>query len=509
MQSNGDKQDDLELSPAQAASRRFLFKNRAPLFATALVLAFAFYAAGLPSNPPGFYLDESSIAYNAYTISQTGADEFGNRWPLYFRAFGEYKNPVYVYLLAALFKLVGPGILAARLLSATLGFAAALMLGLLGLRISGNRVVGIILAITALLTPWLFELSRLVFEVALFPLVLILFLLLLHRAHTRAKWTVADSILIAMALALITYAYSIGRLLGPLLAIGLLFFANQKRWLNIIQTLLAYAVTLLPLFLFNLHNPGALTSRFYSLSYIRSTNTILEMASAFISHYLGNLSLWSLLVRGDPNPRHHVQGMGSILLPVMMLAITGAALILARYWRDCWWRFVLYGLAMSVIPASLTNDRFHSLRLAALPVFILLITVPAVTWLLANSKKHAIYKKTLIVLISFTFIQAGVFQWQFHRKGPERKSAFDVTFLEVFDAATATATGPVYLIDKTYAHARWYGVLANMDTSQFIRVDAKDRLPKDALVIGKKKPKQEHLVLRKDGRFRLYIISQE
>src|SRR5437660_3583859 len=108
-------------------------------------------------NPAGFFVDESSIAYNAYTISQSGRDEFGNSWPLYFRAFGDYKNPVYIYLLAGLFKLTGPNILTARLLSAFAGVIAALLLGLLAARVSGSREAGIVVAGSALLTPWLFE----------------------------------------------------------------------------------------------------------------------------------------------------------------------------------------------------------------------------------------------------------------------------------------------------------------------------------------------------------------
>jgi hypothetical protein len=34
-----------------------------------------------PSNPPGFVRDEASIAYNAYTISQTGRDQDGGLLP--------------------------------------------------------------------------------------------------------------------------------------------------------------------------------------------------------------------------------------------------------------------------------------------------------------------------------------------------------------------------------------------------------------------------------------------
>nr|MDQ3747153.1 hypothetical protein [Acidobacteriota bacterium] len=95
------------------------------LAAAACALALALYSRDVPANPPGFYIDESSIAYNAETIAQTGADEYGTPWPLFFRAFGDYKNPTYVYLLAAVFRLTGPSVAVARLFSATLGAAAA------------------------------------------------------------------------------------------------------------------------------------------------------------------------------------------------------------------------------------------------------------------------------------------------------------------------------------------------------------------------------------------------
>src|SRR3954451_5299397 len=100
------------------------------LAAIALIAAALFFVR-ITRNPPGFYIDESSIAYNAHTIAQTGADENGARWPLYFRAFGDYKNPVYIYALAALFRFTGPSMLGARALSATFILLAALTFGLL------------------------------------------------------------------------------------------------------------------------------------------------------------------------------------------------------------------------------------------------------------------------------------------------------------------------------------------------------------------------------------------
>src|ERR1043166_5012720 len=146
------------------------------------------YTRSLTTNPAGFYIDESSIAYNAHSIAQTGHDEHGEAWPLYFRAFGDYKNPVYIYLLAGIFKLTGPSILAARLLSALLGFAAALLIGLLAWQITKRRAVALALTMTALLTPWLFELGRVVVEVSLYPLLVAALLLLVHRVSKKEKW---------------------------------------------------------------------------------------------------------------------------------------------------------------------------------------------------------------------------------------------------------------------------------------------------------------------------------
>src|SRR5262245_3071212 len=111
------------------------------LFLVILVGGVFLYTRALTTNPSGFYIDESSIAYNAHLISQTGHDEHGESWPLYFRAFGDYKNPVYVYFLAAIFSVTGPSILVARLLSAIAGFAAALLIGLLAWRITKRQTV--------------------------------------------------------------------------------------------------------------------------------------------------------------------------------------------------------------------------------------------------------------------------------------------------------------------------------------------------------------------------------
>jgi hypothetical protein len=502
----------------------------------AIALLYALYTAGISKNPPGFYLDESSIAYNAYLLGQTGVSEAGVAWPLYIRSytglFSVYTNPTYIYLLAAVYAFAPPGILAARLLSASVGFGAALLLGVLAWRISQSRTIGLIVALSAMLTPWLFEISRLVFEVALYPLTLVLFLLALHRAQARARWSWTDSALLALSLGLVNYTYTIGRLFAPLLALGLLIFAtNRGRLVDVIKTWLLFGAALLPLLVFNRRHPGVLTERFYLISYIKPQTTWGEIIPAFISHYIDNLSLSSLLLVGDTNPRHHVAGMGSFLAATFILALIGLYLVIKYHWREPWWRFILYGLLLSPVPASLTLDQFHTLRMIPYPIFLFVLTVPALRRLLGGARRRPApppkktrkrkiepqrepaeagllffaHRKALTALLALTLQQGLYFQYQFHRDGAARGAAFDAGYHELYREALAQrpTARPIYLVDgmwgPAYIHAFWYATVEGRGTSDFIHLDYGQRPPPGALVISsEEKCMNCQLILRRD-----------
>ncbi|HYP52311.1 MAG TPA: glycosyltransferase family 39 protein, partial [Pyrinomonadaceae bacterium] len=318
--------DETQETRAVLARRRL----RTTLLLAAAALLLVIYFSGIPENPPGFFVDEASIAYNAHAIARGGADEHGERWPLYFRAFGEYKSPVLVYVLAAVFKLTGPSVFAARLLSALAGLLAAALLGLVAARSTRDRAAGFVVFASALLTPWLFELSRLVFEVALLPAALALFLLILHDASTRDDWTWTRAAALGASLGLVTYVYSGGRLLAPLFALGLLLFATRRRWRGVLRAWAAYAVALLPLAAFGARYPGALGERFKYVTFVTPESTYADIAARFVKNYAGSFSLWSWLVEGDPEPRHHVAGMGSLLAATVLLAAVGLVFVARR-----------------------------------------------------------------------------------------------------------------------------------------------------------------------------------
>lgn len=492
--------------------RRYRFQF---LFVIVLVCGATLYAYRVTRSPAGFFIDESSVAFNAYTISQNGQDEFGNSWPLFFRAFGDYKNPVQIYLLAALFKLTGPSILTARMVGAVAGVVTALLLGLLGVRISRRRDVGLLIATSALLTPWLFELSRVAFEVSLYPLAVTLFLLSVQRAAAKAKWTWVDVGSLVSTLLLLTYTYSIGRLLAPLLALGLGIFATRARWSGILRTWAIFILTLGPMIIFQHRHAEALTGRFKMLSYIKPESSVIEIGREFIKHYLANLNPWRLLVTGDPNiyRASHIAGQPAILAATMLLAVMGGWLVFHRSADSTWWRFIIYALAVAIVPASLTVDDFHMLRLAPIPVLFLVLAIPAFAWLCDLSERRREIRLALVLVILVTLLQGALFQYQYHTATatPQRRHLFDVDYPQkIFDSAIANGTRPIFLagpVTAPYIQAYWYGTLKGIPSSEFVRLEPGDSPPANALVITTEERCAPPQLLAQADPYRLYIAN--
>lgn len=466
------------------------------------------YFKDVGNNPVGFFVDEASIAYNAHTISQHGRDEYGLFFPLYFRAFGEYKSPIYVYALAAVFWFTGPSIFASRLLSAVAGLTVAILLGFLGARLTDRRIVGFLVFISAALTPWFFEISRLVFEVSLLPCLLALFLLVLHRASKNEQWPWHIAAVLGPLLGLMFYTYSVGRLLAPFFALGLVFFLTRRRWRGVVLTLAVFGLTLLPFAVFTLRHPGALGERLKHVTFVKPEHTRAEILGRFVKNYARNFSPRSWLLFGDPEPRHHLPGMGSLLVGVVILAALGIVVVLVWHRAEAWWRFVLFGLAVSPIPASLTLDHFHTLRLVGLPVFLVVLTAPAIEFLLSkNGDWLNARRATLTALVLAILLQGAVFQWRFRVSLP-RVDAFDSYYQELLTTALRRTERPINLLDKTpaaYVYAFWYATLQNVDVNNFRRASGNEPIAPGAVVISHELACTNCEIILERGQFRVYV----
>jgi hypothetical protein len=373
--------------------------------------------------------------------------------PLFFRSFGDYKSPLYPYLLAGLFRITGPHKIVARAFSAVLGLAAVLLLGLLAYHVTRRAVVGVAAIVVAGFMPWLFELGRVALEVALQPLLVTLLLLAVHGS--RASWSVRRGALVGVLLGLLLYSYTGNRLLAPLLAGALVVFAGRGRWRWLLSAWATFSVFVVPLVVFALRHPGTITARYAATSITREGHSAAWVVVQAIANWFHDIDPWFWATSGDPAPYVHNGGYGSIFGAVVALALIGLVMVLWRRRDDLWWRYVALATLLAPIPAALTVDRHDAIRLAALPVLCVVLAIPPLDALL---RPLLLPRLALAGLAVTAAVQFSQFLDAYRTRGPARLVLFDAGVDGLL--RPAFATGKTIYIDYddrgAQTQARWH-----------------------------------------------------
>jgi hypothetical protein len=239
---------------------------------------------------------------------------------------------------------------------------------------------------------------------------------------------------------------------------------------------------------------------------------------------------------GDHHPRHHVPGSGgAIFFATFILAMIGLFLVLARGWRKPWWRFVLYGLAVSIVPGAITDWPFHQLRLMSYAVFLSVLTVPALEWLLAPEAREMstspsgtetsgnkgpeslapgagisrwVRLSILFLILAGTVLQAVRYQTIVRRDGAKREFEFDIPYKAAYDAAVAQPTRPIYLQDgkwgPEYMDAMWYATVEGRPRREFVHLADRAKPPQGSVVISSAETCQNCEIIKRSGVYLLY-----
>jgi len=328
--------------------------------------------------PRGFFFDESAIAYNAYCIAQTGADEYGVRWPVFFRSFDIYMDPIGVYSAVLPIRAFGLREWAARLpsalyhLMACVAFFLLLRLWRFGswFALGGSIVFSVI--------PWVFPVSRNCAYAGLTAAIfgMVTGLILIDSALRRRS--TGRAVLAGAAWAFAVYASRSVCPVLALLAVGcgvVLWRPLVRRRRVVLATAISALVFLLPMIISVLRSPGALTTRFQQVNIFHGVAPLGEVMVSVASRYLDYFSPQFLLISGDPGLRHHTGRGGELYWCLAPLIVAGLYVVM-RYWRrQPRYRIVLVGLLVSPVSAALTVDRMHSTRCAYGVIFWLLLAM--------------------------------------------------------------------------------------------------------------------------------------
>lgn len=377
----------------------------------------------LGTTPAGLFVDEASIGYNAYSIMMTGKDEYGKTLPVLIRSFGDYKAPVYIYLLIPIYKIWGMNVTTTRSLSAGAGVITVLFLYLLVIQITNKKRLALLTSLILAISPWHILLSRAAFEANLALMFMIVGLWAFYKFIRGNK---IFFIVFAIATALAFTTYHSERLILPLLYSALfwyyrkkVFIKTNKRWLIIGLTL--GFIILIPMFLAlktsafwaraeTVNVLGAKTQDLWGFAKGLSVlnNRFLLSLREWLSLYVAYFSPKYLFGSVNSIPRNVYPNLGPFYIwELVFLAIGVVKLIKVR--RGEFKLLTILLLILSPLPASLVREPFGMIRALTMVVPLSIIIALGVDVFIKRWKLGVIVI-TVLVLFSIGEVSVSAFR---------------------------------------------------------------------------------------------------
>lgn len=354
---------------------------------------------------PGLYVDETSIGYNADSLVNTGIDEHGRSWPVYFEAFGEWKNPIYIYSQAGLFRLFGVSTWSLRFTSALWGVVAVGLYMWFSWTISKSAPVVLITGLLMVFNPWHWLLSRVVFEVITFPALLFACFLLLYRYHQTNKSVYFY--LFSFTVGVSFYSYTAARFIAPALMVSAMAMWFPQLKYKVIGNLSLFGLTLLPAYFWERTHPGSLLYAYHRVSNGFGDQIGWLIQTTFYN-YLIHFSPNFLFGEGDGFLRHMIGYHSGFLWVGIPFLLYGLFFVVSQIRKNKFYRMLLVFLLLSPLPAAVTTQTPHGLRSIGLLPALLMISVIGVQAFYLHSRKH-LTLFIFIVALMWEVLAIGVY----------------------------------------------------------------------------------------------------
>ena len=406
--------------------KNFLKNNS--LFLLIVLLAIALRFAGIEKVPPALNWDEISHGYNAYSILKTGKDEWGAVLPTIFRAYGDYKLPVYIYLTALSEAIFGLTALAVRLPGVLAGIVTVVFTYFLARKLF-NPKVALLSSLLVAIEPWSLFLSRGAFEANLALALILPGFYFFLKGLKESKYLVLATFLLGLSV----WTYNSARIFVPLMiaATKILYWKDlrvlwKKAKVHLFFTSMVAIIFFVPMFwqligpagqarygkvaiidegaIAQINDSRALSKYSPSISRI-IYNKGTYFGSRFVKNYFSHFSLDFLASRGGTHYQFSLPGHGLIYGVNIVFFLVGLIWLLKSRKKESF--FVLAWLLLSPIPSSLTREAPHVLRAITMLPVPMLITAIGFSSFLDWARKRKFSQKVatiiyLVVLFLFT-----------------------------------------------------------------------------------------------------------
>lgn len=395
-----------------------------------------FYQLG--SIPPGPEWDEASVGYNAYSIAQTGKDEHGNKLPLIFPAFGDYKNPLYIYLTAPIVKLFGLNMVTARFINALSGSLMVAIWFFIPQLIFSNLTLSLLTSFFVAVSPLSLFFSRIAGDGMMLSAFLISLGLMLELWYIKShKYYLFYGSIFALILSM--FSYNLGRIVAPIfiIIIFISFILDKKSNKKIL--LLPIIFCLIGIFIIFQQSKLSISSR---LQYVgifgREKGTVLQInkyrdqdKNNLIAKILHNKLTFFLITTSSNylshfssdflvNKKINVPVSESVFPPLQIIMLPfyyfgilyGLQILFSKGIINKWMLILVFSLFfLAPLPSTITEGSPSSKRNLAQLGFFEFFTSLGLVWginQIKNIKNSIISKITNILISIFIIISIGI-----------------------------------------------------------------------------------------------------
>ncbi len=402
------------------------------LFISVIVIAALLRFWQLGNVPVSLDWDEASWGYNAYSIIETGRDEYGKRLPIVIQSLNDYKPALYMYLVIPMIYIFGLTDFAVRFPNALFGVFAVIITYFLVKELLGRRSIALLSSFLLAVSPWAVQFSRYAHEGTIgltFNLLMALFFL---KGLKKPKFMLFSALFAGISI----YSYQNQKAFVPLFGLVLLisffrqFLKLPKKY--IIYSFLVGLIVVLPMVFYIIATPNSLT-RATGSSILKGPSGVLNQqfyprrglddiergdivgkikdnrrvvyAKAIVGNYLSHFDPNFLFVKSENIGRHSPPGMGHLYLIELPFFLIGLYfLVFGRYKKNVK-IFIYLWMFVSPIAAAFTWDVPNSGRtLNFLPTFQIIVAIGIIsfyTWLKNLKIKSALKNLTIWVIAVF------------------------------------------------------------------------------------------------------------
>lgn len=430
-----------------------------------------FYKLG--STPNSYTPDELAQGYTAYSILNTGADEWGSTNWLNLRSFGDYKPPLQTLLMIPSIKIFGLTPFAVRFPNALFSIFTLILTYLIAQQLFKNYSISLLSTLFMAVSPWFLPMSRIALEANLVVFIISLATLLFLKASKNKSTLlyVLSSIFFGLSL----FTYHSAKIFTPLFLVLLIISQKTYRSKKLIVPIIFFSLFCL----FNLYqNKQIKTNRTGDIAIFNPTdnwqhvsnsqfemtqngfprlvtrvfyNKLVYIFETFSQSYFSYFSPQFLLTTGAGETTYGmIPGFGVLgIIPFFGLILSLILLLLKKEIKDSPTLIFLF-IAILITPsiAAIAKGQYSGNRVSLMMPFLQIISAYGLVTIL----------NTIPNRFRFSFILASTFIFTF----------FSLTFLVRY----------FYQGNQILSQGMLYG---HKEVSEFIK-----KIPADQIIYSRK-----------------------